>query len=71
MKLTAEQETVCRVFGRRDKTGHVHCKECPMELDTRDCVCLKAITREHATEDYDWNGSPYPGLGEYDTERDS
>lgn len=65
MRLTKEQETVCRVFSRRDKTGHVHCAECPMQLHRNDCVCLKNVSKEHAVGDYDWNGSPYPALGEY------
>ena len=70
MKLNSEQTVICNVFSRRDKTGHVHCHDCPMELHSRDCICLKNVTKEHAVKDYDWNGSPYPALGEYEGEKD-
>lgn len=62
MKLNNEQEVVCKVFSRRDATGKVHCNDCPMVLHSRDGVCLKNVTKEHAVRDYDWDGSPYPRL---------
>lgn len=66
MKLNREQAVVCRVFSRRDVNGYVYCSKCPMVLHRTDSVCLKNVTKRHATEDYDWNGSPYPALGEYE-----
>ena len=62
MKLNNEQEVVCKVFSRRDSEGKVHCNDCPMVLHSRDCVCLKNVTKKHAIRDYDWDGSPYPRL---------
>lgn len=62
MKLTTEQETVCKVFGRRDKHGRVHCKECPMRLDDMFAVCLKVVNKKEAKEEWDWNGDPYPAI---------
>lgn len=70
MKLNREQAVVCRVFSRRDKSGRVHCSDCPMVLHSRDCICLKNVTKEHAVGDYDWNGSLYPALGEYEGGQD-
>ena len=70
MKLTKEQETVCRVFSRRDKTGRVHCHDCPMAIDDRSAICIKTVTKEDARKYHDWNGSPYPALGEYEGEKD-
>ena len=62
MKLTEEQRIVCDVFRRRDKTGYVHCNECPMRLSNRYAVCLKTVTKKDAKECWDWDGSPYPVL---------
>lgn len=62
MKLTNEQETVCKVFSRRDGSGKVHCSECPMRLDDLYCVCLKTVSKEVAENDWDWNGRPYPAI---------
>ena len=69
MRLTREQETVCRVFGRRDSTGHVHCAVCPMVLDHKSAACIKTVTKGDAIKFHDWNGSPYPALGEYEGEQ--
>ena len=65
MKLSKEQETVCNVFSRRDVTGHVHCHDCPMVIDKRSAICIKTVAKEKARIYHDWNGSPYPALGEY------
>ena len=62
MKLTNEQETVCKVFSRRDRSGKVHCHECPMRLDDQHAVCLKVVSKKVAKEDWDWNGRPYPAI---------
>lgn len=62
MKLTEEQEIVCRVFSRRDKHGLVHCMDCPMKLSRRFTVCLKNISKKDARENWDWDGSPYPAI---------
>ena len=62
MKLSREQRVVCKLYSSRDSNGLVHCSQCPMLLDKRDCVCLKNVSREHAIRDYDWDGSPYPRL---------
>lgn len=70
MKLTKEQETVCRVFSRKDKTGYVHCHECPMVIESRSAACIKTVTKVDAIKFHDWNGSPYPALGEYEGGQD-
>lgn len=70
MKLTAEQQVICRVFGRRDKSGKVHCRDCPMRLDDQYAECLKIISKQDAIDYGDWNGSPYPALGEYEGRQD-
>lgn len=62
MKLTNEQETVCKVFSRRDRSGKVHCRECPMRLDDQHAVCLKIVGKEVAERDWDWDDVPYPAI---------
>lgn len=66
MKLTEEQEVICKVFSERRKDGQVHCYECPMRLHKEDCVCLKTAN-EATLSAYYWKGSLYPALeGEID-----
>ena len=62
MRLTQEQEIVCTVFGRRDRNGKVHCRECPMRLDEQYAVCLKVVSKIDALSNWDWNGSEYPAI---------
>lgn len=62
MKLTEEQEIVCKIFSQRDKTYRVHCMDCPMRLSNSYPVCLKTISKKNAREFWDWDGSPYPAL---------
>ena len=62
MKLSEEQEVICKVFSRRGKDGLVHCCDCPMKLSRRYAVCLKNISKKDARENWDWDGSPYPAI---------
>lgn len=62
MRLTREQEIVCTVFGRRDRNGKVHCRDCPMRLDDQYAVCLKVVSKQDALVNWDWNGSKYPAI---------
>lgn len=62
MRLNEEQEIVCRIFGRPDRNGRVHCEECPMRLSDRHPVCLKVESEEDAREVWGWDGNPYPAL---------
>lgn len=62
MKLTEEQETVCRIFASRDRNGNVHCNEFPMRLKVGYAICLKTVTENEAKECWDWDGNPYPAL---------
>lgn len=61
MKLSSEQETICKVFRER-RSGGVNCYRCPMALSVRDCICLKIVSEEEAKANWDWDGSPYPAL---------
>jgi len=46
MKLNAEEEKICKKYSKPDKNGVVHCKECPMAINTYYCVCKKNITKK-------------------------
>ena len=52
MKLTKELRAICRKYGARDETGHVHCFECPLMLSWRDHACLANTTKKEAEEFY-------------------
>lgn len=39
MKLTEDEKEICREYGARDDDGTVHCFECPLVIDRRQCVC--------------------------------
>lgn len=68
MKLSAEQETVCRVFSRRDASGYVHCNDCQMVLDKRQSACLAVVSEDDARRFFNWSGHPFPKLegGQYE-----
>ena len=61
MKLSSEQEIVCKVFCKK-RNGIVHCSECPMALSKTGFVCLRNVKEDDAKEYWDWDGSPYPAL---------
>lgn len=54
MKLTKEQRAICKKYGARDETGHVHCFECPLMLSWRDHACLANTTKQEVKEFYSW-----------------
>lgn len=39
MKLNKYEKMICKIFSESDKTGHVHCYECPLNIDKRDFIC--------------------------------
>ena len=46
MKLSKEEQKICDKYGAYDKTGYVHCNQCPLVINARHCVCKKNISRE-------------------------
>ena len=42
MKLSKEDEAICKKYSALDKTGRVHCSQCPLVRPSRlsDCTCL-------------------------------
>lgn len=50
MKLTREEREICDRYSERDQDGLVHCKECPLNLDARYCICKANCTREEFRE---------------------
>lgn len=50
MKLTREEREICDRYSKRDQDGLVHCKECPLNLDARYCICKANCTREEFRE---------------------
>ena len=62
MKLSKEQTTVCRVFSRRDKSGLVHCNDCPMVLDEKQSACLSTVSEDDTRWFFGWSGHPFPKL---------
>ena len=46
VKLNAEEKRICKKYSKPDKNGVVHCKECPMAINTYYCVCKKNITKK-------------------------
>lgn len=39
MKLTREDQMLCDKYGTPDSNGIVHCRDCPLMLNYRFCVC--------------------------------
>lgn len=50
MKLTKEEDKICRQYGEPDASGKAHCSECPLVLDTRYCLCKANCTEEEWAE---------------------
>lgn len=50
MKLTREEREICDRYSKRDQVGLVHCKECPLNLDARYCICKANCTWEELHE---------------------
>lgn len=50
MELKEDEKKICRKYGARDEKGMVHCFECPLAIDTRDCICKANITKEEWEE---------------------
>lgn len=46
MKLTDKEEKICKKYRKKDKTGHVHCSECPLAVDTRRALCKAVLTKK-------------------------
>lgn len=44
MKLSADEQKICKQFGKRREDGHVRCSVCPLVLDARLCMCKKNCT---------------------------
>ena len=43
MKLTPEENEICKEYGARDKDGYVHCNECPLVIRPYDLICYANI----------------------------
>lgn len=43
MKLTSVEQQICDKFKQSDSDGNVHCRECPLAIDTFACICYANI----------------------------
>jgi hypothetical protein len=43
MKLTKVEKAICRVYSRRGANGLVRCRDCPLVISRRDCLCYANI----------------------------
>ena len=50
MKLTEEEQEICRLHRRRHEDGRNRCGECPMVMDSRFCICKANCTEEEYNE---------------------
>ena len=50
MRLTREEQKICDRYSKADETGHVHCEDCPLALNTHYCVCKANVD----VEDYSY-----------------
>ena len=50
MKLTEEEQEICKLYGRRHEDGRTRCSECPMVMDSRFCICKANCTEEEYKE---------------------
>ena len=50
MTLTEEEQKICRQYSERDEQGNVHCFECPLVIDKRECICKAICTEEEWSE---------------------
>ena len=39
MLKTEKEKAICQKFGGQDETGHVHCAECPLVVDSAYLKC--------------------------------
>ena len=53
MRLTLEEQKICKEYSKRDENNSVHCFECPLVLNIRYCVCKANVTEEEYKE---WKG---------------
>lgn len=50
MKLTKEEEEICKKFSARDEDGYVHCIDCPLAMDLYQFDCKKTVTKKEWKE---------------------
>lgn len=43
MKLTPKEQEMCDKYSAYDETGHVQCRKCPLNLDTKYCECYVTL----------------------------
>lgn len=41
--MTKKEKEICRKYSARDENGKVHCNECPLVIDHRNCICKAAV----------------------------
>ena len=46
MRLTPEEQKICDEYSKRDAFNMVHCYECPLALDVKNCACKASVTEE-------------------------
>lgn len=50
MKLTPKEQAICKEYSKRRDDGKVRCRECPLVLDNRLCLCKKNATKAEYKE---------------------
>lgn len=50
MKLTEEEKEICKTHRRRHEDGKTRCKECPLVIDAKWCICKANCTEEEYCE---------------------
>lgn len=57
MKLTPDEQKICKKYSTPDDTGHVHCYECPLHFgDPKqwDFRCKANCKYDPKINDYEW-----------------
>lgn len=50
MKLTKEEEKICKQYSKLDKNGHIQCKDCPLAIDKEFKLCKATVTKKQWKE---------------------
>ena len=50
MKLTQKEQSICEEYRKYGKNGLVNCRNCPLVIDARFCVCYANIDEKEFDE---------------------
>lgn len=55
--MTERERQICKKYSERDRSGKVHCKECPLVVDSESFMCKANSTYNRKTKEWelDWS----------------